>query len=61
MISKLKEIALTFGGSPVADAFPFRLISRRLKDALNSAWHESSSLKKRLPHHPVDIAQPNCT
>ena len=55
MISKLKEIALTFGSSPIADAFPFRLISRRLKDALNSAWHESSSLKKRLPHHPAYI------
>ena len=33
--------------------FPFRLINRRLNDLHNSNWHEISSLRKRLPHHPA--------
>ena len=33
--------------------FPFRLINRRLNDLHNSNWHEISSLRKRMPHHPA--------
>jgi anaerobic selenocysteine-containing dehydrogenase len=35
--------------------FAFRLISRRLPDVLNSAWHGNEKLRQRYPYNPAFI------
>lgn len=55
MMADLNRFAQQLTKNDDIDEYPYRLISRRLKDTLNSAWHESSDLKKRMPHHPAYI------
>jgi len=51
MMGELAEIA---AAAPVAaDPFPFRVISRRLRDVLNSSWHENDKLKRQYATNPA--------
>jgi anaerobic selenocysteine-containing dehydrogenase len=47
MMEELAEIA----ASPIATGaeYPFRMISRRSHDVLNSCWHENETQRRRLP------------
>ena len=49
-IAELDEIA---ANPPVPDAYPLRLISRRLKEVLNSCWHENAAAQRRWPYNPA--------
>lgn len=50
MMAELDEIAAE---QPGLGAFPFRLISRRMRDVLNSSWHEIDALKRRHATNPA--------
>jgi anaerobic selenocysteine-containing dehydrogenase len=53
MMAELHEIAAApFGGE---DPFPFRVISRRMRDVLNSSWHENDKLKRQFAFNPAFI------
>lgn len=39
--------------SPARSPFPYRVISRRLHDVLNSCWHEDPVLKRRVGYNPA--------
>ncbi|MEM1402750.1 MAG: molybdopterin-dependent oxidoreductase [Pseudomonadota bacterium] len=53
MLDELTQVAMQFGSEQDKGDFPFRLISRRLKEVYNSSWHESKPQRKRMPHHPA--------
>ncbi len=36
-------------------SFPYRMISRRLNNVLNSSWHEEPMQRGRTPHHPAYV------
>lgn len=55
MITDLGIVSEKLDGSVKLEEFPFRVISRRLKDTLNSTWHQDTELRKRVPHHPAYI------
>jgi anaerobic selenocysteine-containing dehydrogenase len=50
MMAELDEIAAE---TPVDDPFPLRLISRRLKEVLNSCWHENGATQRRWAYNPA--------
>jgi anaerobic selenocysteine-containing dehydrogenase len=37
------------------DPYPFRIISRRMRDVLNSSWHENDRLKRQYATNPAFI------
>lgn len=52
MLSEMDQIS----SRPAAasnSAFPYRVISRRLHDVLNSCWHEDPVLKRRMAYNPA--------
>jgi anaerobic selenocysteine-containing dehydrogenase len=50
----MAELAAIAAQPPAAaDAFPFRLISRRMRDVLNSSWHEHDRLKREHATNPA--------
>ena len=51
MMAALEAIAAAPAAPP--DAYPFRMISRRLKGVLNSCWHDVPGLKRRTPLNPA--------
>ncbi|MEM6554748.1 MAG: molybdopterin-dependent oxidoreductase [Pseudomonadota bacterium] len=53
MLDELTEVAKQLGSDQGSSEFPYRLISRRLKEIHNSNWHESNLQRKRMPHHPA--------
>lgn len=53
MLEELADCEARLGKEPDLDQFPYRLISRRLKDMHNSNWQEDPIQRKRLPHHPA--------
>jgi len=53
MMQELRECSERLGNQPNFDAFPFRVISRRLSDMHNSNWQEDPVQRKRVPHHPA--------
>ncbi|MBI1252132.1 MAG: molybdopterin-dependent oxidoreductase [Alphaproteobacteria bacterium] len=53
MMEELNDAALRLGKSAETDDFPYRVISRRLSDILNSTWHEDPVQRSRVPHHPA--------
>lgn len=53
MMGELADIA---GAAPGADDFAFKVISRRMNDVLNSAWHEHGPLQRRYSHNPAFMA-----
>jgi anaerobic selenocysteine-containing dehydrogenase len=51
MMAELHEIAAApFGGE---DPFPFRVISRRMRDVVNSHWHENDKLRRQYAFNPA--------
>ncbi len=59
MMDELGRIAAA--AEPADDAFAFRVISRRMRDVLNSSWHEHDKLKRQHRFnpafmHPSDMA-----
>lgn len=59
MMAELAAIATA--PAPAEDAFAFRVISRRMRDVLNSSWHEHDKLKRQHRFnpafmHPADMA-----
>lgn len=57
----LTELEAMAGEVYSDEAFPYSLISRRLHNIHNSAWHKAPNLAKREPHnaaymHPSDLA-----
>ena len=55
IMAELNKLQLTLAVDQEDQAFPFRLISRRLKDVHNSNWRETTTRYKRHPHHPAYI------
>ena len=53
MMAELSEIA---GTLPKREDFAFKVISRRMNDVLNSAWHEHGPLQRRYRHNPAFMA-----
>ncbi|MEO0436419.1 MAG: molybdopterin-dependent oxidoreductase, partial [Pseudomonadota bacterium] len=53
MLDELTEAAKQLGSDLDKKEFPFRLISRRLKEVYNSSWHEYKPQRKRVPNHPA--------
>lgn len=55
MMAELSAIA---AGAPEdeTDGFAFRVISRRMNDVLNSAWHEHDPLRRRYATNPAFMA-----
>lgn len=51
MIDELASIAA--GGDGAADGYPYRVISRRMRDVLNSCWHENDKLKRQFATNPA--------
>lgn len=51
MMDELRAIAAE--APPAADPFPFRLISRRMRDVLNSSWHEHDKLRRQHATNPA--------
>jgi len=52
MMDELRAIAAA--PPDVADeAYPFRVISRRMRDVLNSCWHENDKLKRQYATNPA--------
>ncbi|QUD90510.1 molybdopterin-containing oxidoreductase family protein [Phenylobacterium montanum] len=51
----MDELAAIAAEAPADDPFPYRLISRRLRDVLNSCWHEMDSLKRAQATNPAYI------
>lgn len=47
------ELAKLREGRPIDAAFPFRLISRRLLEAMNSAYSNASKTRRRYPVNPA--------
>ncbi len=52
MMAELARVAAR-SADPTDEAFPFRVISRRLKDVLNSCWHDIPGLARRAPVNPA--------
>jgi anaerobic selenocysteine-containing dehydrogenase len=50
LMAELGEIA---DETPVEGPYPLRLISRRLKEVLNSCWHENGAAQRRWPYNPA--------
>lgn len=60
MMAELHALAGTAPEEP--EAYPFRVISRRMRDVLNSAWHENHKLMRQYATnpafmHPDDMAE----
>lgn len=55
MLSELDECAARLGKDIDVERYPFRVISRRLKDIHNSNWQEDPVQRKRIPYHPAYI------
>lgn len=58
LLPELKRYAQERLQQPVhngKDAYPYRVISRRLNDIHNSNWHEEPGLRLRMPQHPAYI------
>ncbi|MEM9669099.1 MAG: molybdopterin-dependent oxidoreductase [Pseudomonadota bacterium] len=53
MMEELEDVAQRLELHDLKDDFPFRVISRRLKDIHNSNWHEADAQRRRVPHHPA--------
>lgn len=51
MMAELAKIAALDHGAP--DAYPFRIISRRMRDVLNSCWHENDKLRRQFSTNPA--------
>jgi anaerobic selenocysteine-containing dehydrogenase len=51
MMAELAAIAAA--AEPGPDPYPFRVISRRMRDVLNSAWHENERLKRQYATNPA--------
>lgn len=50
MMAELADIA----AEPIAaDPYPFRMISRRMRDVLNSCWHENDHLTRQYATNPA--------
>jgi anaerobic selenocysteine-containing dehydrogenase len=54
MMAELDEIAAEPGPED-SPGLPYRLISRRLHDVLNSCWHEDPAMKRRAPYNPAFV------
>ncbi len=59
MMAELAAIAAA--PAPTEETFGFRVISRRMRDVLNSSWHENDKLKRQNKFnpafmHPADMA-----
>ncbi len=57
MLQELSEVAqrLEQAATSQDQDYPFRMISRRMNDVLNSSWHEDPVQRKRVGHHPAFI------
>ena len=57
MLAELEEISQRLAQSDSLDDqdYPFRMISRRINEVLNSSWHEDPVQSKRVGHHPAFI------
>lgn len=53
MLEELNECADRLGKEINLKDYPFRVISRRLKDMHNSNWQDDPVQRKRIPHHPA--------
>ena len=53
MLEELQEAVMRMDAPEKDDAFPYRVISRRLRDIHNSNWHENAAQRLRMPHHPA--------
>ncbi|MEL7453187.1 MAG: molybdopterin dinucleotide binding domain-containing protein, partial [Pseudomonadota bacterium] len=53
MMEEIGEVAERLDTPVEDDVFPFRVISRRLKEIHNSNWHEIDAQRRRIPHHPA--------
>lgn len=51
MMRQLAEIAAE--PPPAAEPYPFRMISRRLREVLNSCWHDNEKLKRAHRTNPA--------
>lgn len=58
MMGELRAIAAETG--PKHAAFAYRMISRRMNDVLNSAWHEHTVLQRRHATNPAFIHPDDC-
>jgi anaerobic selenocysteine-containing dehydrogenase len=61
MMEELQTIS-TSPAPRIDNQFPYRVVSRRMHDVLNSCWHEDPVLKKRVPYNsafmnPLDMAK----
>ena len=52
MMAELAEIAAE-DGPPIDGGFPYRVVSRRMHDVLNSCWHEDPILQRRVKTNPA--------
>ncbi|KQX19125.1 hypothetical protein ASD39_14385 [Sphingomonas sp. Root50] len=53
-VAMMEQLAiLATGDSPVDLGFPWRLISRRLQDVINSNWHDNSKQQRRWRYNPA--------
>ncbi|WP_304176415.1 molybdopterin-dependent oxidoreductase [Phenylobacterium aquaticum] len=52
MMAELDALAAQPTEGP-ADPYPFRVISRRMRDVLNSSWHENDKLKRQYATNPA--------
>ena len=60
LMDELAEVAATLGQPIEEDAYPYRLISRRLQQIHNSNWHENTGQRDKLPEqvafmNPADL------
>ncbi|MEM9288107.1 MAG: molybdopterin-dependent oxidoreductase [Pseudomonadota bacterium] len=53
IFEELKACAPRLDETLAEEAYPFRVISRRLNDIHNSNWHEDPVQRRRIPHHPA--------
>jgi len=55
ILSLLEKLATETGESPHENSFPFRLISRRLNDVINSCGHDNPAQLRKWPYNPAFI------
>lgn len=54
MMAELAELAAEVGqGANCQPGYDYRVISRRMRDVMNSCWHEAPVIRKRAPHNPA--------
>jgi anaerobic selenocysteine-containing dehydrogenase len=51
MMAELRQIAAETAA--VSQDYPYRVISRRMRDVLNSCWHENDKLKRQFATNPA--------